>query len=54
MLAKAAAAGIVSGAIYDAILAACAVKAGAETIYTWNVRHFARFCAEIVGRVRTP
>jgi predicted nucleic acid-binding protein len=53
-LAKAAAARIVGGAIYDAILVACALKSGAETIYTWNVRDFARFHPVIAGRVRTP
>ncbi len=30
--------GIVGGGIYDAILAHCAVKAQAKTIYTWNAR----------------
>ena len=27
------------GGIYDAMLAHCALKAEAETIYTWNDRH---------------
>ena len=54
MLEKAAEARIVGGAIYDAILAACALKSGAENIYTWNLRHFARFGSEIAGRVLTP
>src|ERR1700733_7979624 len=30
-----AALGIVGGSIYDALLAYCAIKAGAETIYSW-------------------
>ena len=30
--------GIVGGTIYDALLAACAIKAKAETIYTHNER----------------
>jgi len=46
--------GIVGGAIYDAMLAQCALKAKAETIYTWNVRHYAQCGPEVVGRVRTP
>ncbi|MGD0124409.1 MAG: PIN domain-containing protein [Terriglobia bacterium] len=51
---EAAAAGIVGGAVYDALLAQCAVKAHAETIYTWNVKHFQRVNSEIARRVKTP
>ncbi len=50
----AAAAGIAGGTIYDALLLACAVKAEAELIYTWNVKHFQQFSPEIAKRVRTP
>ena len=32
--------GIVGGTIYDAMMALCALQADAETIYTWNRRHF--------------
>jgi predicted nucleic acid-binding protein len=46
--------GIVGGTIYDVLLARCALKAKAETIYTWNVRHFERFGRELAERVRTP
>jgi predicted nucleic acid-binding protein len=49
-----AAAGIAGGTIYDALLLACAVKAEAEVIYTWNVKHFQQFSPEIAKRVRTP
>src|SRR5208283_1139145 len=35
-----AARGIIGGGIYDAILAYCAIKAQAETIYSWNTRHY--------------
>jgi predicted nucleic acid-binding protein len=49
-----AALGIVGGAIYDSILAHCAVKAKAEAIYTWNTRHYALCGREVVGRLRTP
>lgn len=54
MLDAAATAGILGGAIYDAILGHCALKAGAETIYTWNTKDFLRLPAAIAGRVRTP
>jgi len=46
--------GIVGGAIYDAMLAQCALKAQAETIFTWNLRHYSQCGPEVVGRVRTP
>jgi PIN domain len=49
-----AAAGLVGGAIYDGILALCALKTDAETIYTWNLRHFRRCGPEIAGRLSTP
>ena len=46
--------GIEGGTIYDALLAHCALKAKAETIYTWNVDHFRRVGPEVAKRVRTP
>ena len=50
----AAALGIVGGAIYDALLAQCAVKARAEIIYTWNIKHYEQLGSEASKRVRTP
>jgi predicted nucleic acid-binding protein len=50
----AAAADVVGGTIYDAILAHCAIKVRAEAIYTWNVKHYRMFGAEVARRVRTP
>lgn len=47
-------AGLTGGAIYDSLLGHCALKAGAETIYTWNTRDFLRLPAAIAGRVKTP
>jgi predicted nucleic acid-binding protein len=49
-----AALGIVGGAIYDAMLAHCAIKADAETIYSWNGRHYGQCGQEITRRLRTP
>ncbi len=46
--------GIAGGAIYDALLAHCALKIKAQTLYTWNVRDFQRLGPEIAARVRTP
>ena len=53
-LQTAAALGITGGGIYDAMLAHCAMKAKAEAIYSWNVRHYAQCGQEVTGRVRTP
>jgi predicted nucleic acid-binding protein len=49
-----AAVGLASGAIYDSLLGHCALKAGAETIYTWNTKDFLRLPPSIAGRVKTP
>jgi predicted nucleic acid-binding protein len=49
-----AARGIVGGGIYDAMLAQCAVKAKAETIYTWNEKHYAHCGLDVTRRLRTP
>ena len=46
--------GIVGGGIYDAMLAHCAIKARAETIYTWNERHYTQCGPEVTRRLRTP
>ncbi len=53
-LQQCAALGIAGGAIYDALLAHCALKARAETIYTWNVSHFRRLDPDVERRVKTP
>lgn len=49
-----AASGLVGGAIYDALLGQCALKAAAETLYTWNTKDFLRLPAAIAARVKTP
>jgi predicted nucleic acid-binding protein len=46
--------GVVGGAIYDALIAHCALKARAEKIFTWNVRHFRQFGPDVEKKVRTP
>jgi predicted nucleic acid-binding protein len=46
--------GIVGGAVYDGLVAACALKAGADHLYTWNVRHFDLLGAEIKNLITTP
>ncbi len=51
---EAAGIGIQGGALYDALLGACAVKAKADILYTWNRRDFQRLGANLSKRVRTP
>jgi len=46
--------GIAGGAIYDALLAHCAIKAKAEIIYTWNAKDLTRLGPEIAARVKAP
>ena len=51
---SAAALGVTGGGIYDALIARCALKAKAQSIYTWNVQHFRRLGPETAARVKTP
>ena len=46
--------GVTGGAIYDALIARCALKARAEKIFTWNVRHFRQFGPDIEKKLRAP
>lgn len=47
-------AGIVGGAVYDGLIATCALKARAEVLYTWNVNHFKMLGKEVARIVRSP
>jgi len=51
---EAADAAIAGGALYDALIARCALKAKAKNIYTWNTKHFERLGADIARRVQQP
>jgi predicted nucleic acid-binding protein len=42
------------GAIYDALIARCAVQAGADRIFTWNTRHYQLLGADVATRIETP
>ncbi len=44
----------VGGAIYDALLGRCALKAKAEILYTWNTKDFLRLPKEIATHVKRP
>ena len=45
---------ITGGRIYDALLLHCAMKVKAETIYTWNLKHFQHLFPELSEKVKTP
>jgi predicted nucleic acid-binding protein len=51
---EAAALGIVGGTSYDALVAACALKAKADVLYTWNIGPFLGLGDEVARKVRTP
>ena len=51
---EAAGAGLAGGAIYDALLGYCALKAKADVLYTWNARDFLRLPPAIANRVKIP
>jgi len=53
-ISQSSAAGIVGGAIYDALIARCAIQARAEILYTWNLSDFQRLGPEVAKRVKTP
>jgi len=45
---------IVGNAAYDALIARCAIKAGATVLLTWNVQHFVRLGPDVACLVKTP
>ena len=45
---------IIGGTIYDALIAACALEAGADHIYTWNSRHFEQLGPDVASRLLVP
>jgi predicted nucleic acid-binding protein len=45
---------VAGGAIYDALIARCAIRAGADQIFTWNTRHYELLGAEVSKRVQIP
>ena len=51
---EAAARNVVGGTCYDALVAACALKANADRLYTWNVGHFLLLGDEVANIVQTP
>ena len=50
----AAARGLTSSKIYDALLLACAAKSDAQVIYTWNLKHFRAIAPHLADRIQAP
>jgi predicted nucleic acid-binding protein len=53
-LEDAASAGVTGGTAFDLIIVHCALKVKAQSIYTWNAKHFNRFGENVASRVRQP
>ncbi len=53
-ISKTAGRGFGSGRVYDALLLACAEKVRAQTIYTWNLKHYQALAPELAARIQTP
>ena len=51
---EAAARGLTSGRVYDALILRCAAKVKAQTIYTWNLKHFRAIAPDQSAHIRTP
>ena len=54
MIEAAARSDLAGGAVYDAILGHCALKAKAKVLYTWNTKDFLRLPPAVASRVKTP
>jgi predicted nucleic acid-binding protein len=55
VLRHAAAVGVRSGQLYDALILKAAEHVNAAAVYTWNVAHFTRVAwPAMAGRIRTP
>jgi predicted nucleic acid-binding protein len=46
--------GVIGATIYDGLIAACAIKARADRLYTWNARHFELLGAEVQKLLAKP
>jgi len=46
--------GYSGGRVYDALLLCCARKSKAQTIYTWNLKHFHALAPDLTDCIRTP
>jgi predicted nucleic acid-binding protein len=54
IVARAATDGLPGGKVYNALILACARKAGAEVVYTLNAKDFERIAPDLAGRIQSP
>jgi predicted nucleic acid-binding protein len=54
VLETAAHANVIGGGIYHALVAQCAYKAKARTLYTWSLKHFERLGSNLSLTVKHP
>jgi len=45
---------LAGGIVFDSLLLSCARKVEAESIYTWNLRHFRKVAPDLADRIVTP
>ena len=53
-IARVAEMGLTSRQVYDGLLLECVRKSRANTIYTWNLRHFRAIAPELSDRILRP
>jgi hypothetical protein len=53
-LTRAARMDLAGGIVYDALHLQCTRKCGAESIYTWNLRHLRAAAPDLADRIVTP
>jgi predicted nucleic acid-binding protein len=46
--------GFTGGRIYDSLLLACASKCKAQTVYTWNLKHYQSLAPGLAPRIQSP
>jgi predicted nucleic acid-binding protein len=46
--------GLSGAVVYDALILACARKARAERIFTWNLRHFRMVAPDLTAKIMAP
>jgi len=46
--------GFTGGRVYDALRLACAAKCKAQTVYTWNLKHYQSLAPALASRIQTP
>lgn len=51
---EASSSGVTGGRVYDALLLACAAKYKAQSIYTWNLKHYQSIAPALASAIQNP